>query len=106
MATKIYGASDDLIEIDGDVYEEFGAWSHDQDAQYVAFSNGVLLRIQYTDDGDGIWRITPVSGPTDSVTIAQCAVDDPDHYSDVATITDPLAWVAHANAYATATKKD
>lgn len=53
MSTKVYGASDDLIEIDGDIYEEFGRYNSEGD--YLAFSDGTVLYMVY--DGDGIWRI-------------------------------------------------
>lgn len=102
----IYGALDDLIEIDGDITEEFAAYSNDDEPHYLAASNGVLLRIQYVDEGDdGIWRITPLAG-ADKVRIWQCPVDDYGHYSDIATIDDPLTWVTLANDHARPPKKD
>lgn len=98
---KIHGASDDLIEIDGDIREEFNP-PYDAEHSLVACSNGVLLRIAYTDDGDGIWRITPLLG-ADQVSIWQCPLDDEESYSDIATISGPLVWVALCTDYA---KKD
>ena len=50
----IYGASDDLIEIDGGIEEEFSPG--EDDAAYLAFSDGTVLHIEYTDSG--FWRIT------------------------------------------------
>lgn len=44
MATTIYGASDDLIEVDGDITEEFDAI--EQHPYYLGFSTGVVLRIE------------------------------------------------------------
>ena len=35
MTTKIYGTSDDLIEVEGDIYDEIGA--------YEAQDKGILL---------------------------------------------------------------
>lgn len=101
---RISGASDDLIEVDGDIREEFNP-PYDADSSIVACSNGVLLRIAYTDDSDdGIWRIAPLAG-ADKVQIWQCPADDERNYSDIATIHDPaLAWVALASDHAT--KKD
>ncbi len=86
----IYGASDDLIEVEGDIREEF---SHASDERaYLAFSNGVMLAICY--DQDGVWRITPVT--TDAtVTIAQAPVDDESNYSDRATINADVTWVLY-----------
>ena len=56
--TKIYGASDDLIEIEGQIREEFSGGnerSGDPTADILAFSDGTLLEVLY--DNDGIWRI-------------------------------------------------
>lgn len=52
MGIKITGYSDDLIEIDGDIKEEFEAFD---DRNYLAASDGSILSIEY--DNDGIWRI-------------------------------------------------
>lgn len=55
MKVKITGASDDLIEIEGDIDEEFN--SYDCDNGLMAISDGTLLKVEY--DADGIWRFTP-----------------------------------------------
>jgi hypothetical protein len=58
---KVYGASDDLIELDGnngDVNEEFGVYLDNGEARYLGFSDGTVLRAVY--DEDGIWRLTPI----------------------------------------------
>jgi hypothetical protein len=60
---KFYGSSDDLLEIDGDIYEEF--YVPDDKPFYVALSDGTLLRIHY--DEDAIWRIHLSSEGKDSV---------------------------------------
>ncbi len=58
MATlEIYGASDDLVEVDGDIVEEFNPSG--DDPSYLGFSDGTILKIAY--DNDGIWRIVPVA---------------------------------------------
>lgn len=97
MLVTVHGASDDLIEVRGDLVEEFSP-SYDADQSFVAFSNGALLRVAYTDDGDGIWRITPLAG-AEHVTVWQCPLDDPERYSDVATVSGPVSWVALATDY-------
>lgn len=53
---KVYGASDDLVEIDGDISEEFGRF--DSEGDYLAFSDGTVLKAIY--DEDGIWRMKQV----------------------------------------------
>lgn len=53
--TIVTGASDDLIEIDGELQEEFNSLNCTDGI--MAFSDGTLLRVKYDDDG--IWRFTP-----------------------------------------------
>lgn len=84
---KIYGASDDLIELDGDIYEEFEA---SEGGDLLAFSEGTVLRIRY--DGDGIWRITPVTKGSAALVVEQCPATD-DSGTDTATLTGDVAWV-------------
>lgn len=50
--TMITGASDDLIEIEGEIREEFSAWECKNGV--IACSDGTLLRVSY--DENGIWR--------------------------------------------------
>lgn len=53
----LYGASDDLIEIEGDLREEWGIrLFRDTDVVHVAASTGTLLRFAYAVGG--VWRIT------------------------------------------------
>ena len=53
--TKLYGASDDLIEVEGDCAnaDEF---SGSEKAKYIGFSNGTVASIRYDDRG--VWAIT------------------------------------------------
>lgn len=95
----IYGASDDLIEIDSTNFppEEFNV---DCDTiSVLAFSDGTLLRVRY--DEDGIWRFTPSVVGSANVTTWQCPTDDENIYSDRVTLTgDDLRWVVLANQIA------
>jgi hypothetical protein len=61
MKITITGASDDLIEIDGDFREEFSVNMETAERKgglLLAVSDGTLLRVRYNDDG--IWRITRI----------------------------------------------
>jgi len=61
MSVKITGASDDLIEIEGDISEEWNFYPDNAgDSRLLAFSDGTLLRVNYDDDG--IWRFQKVAG--------------------------------------------
>ena len=62
MGIKIYGASDDLIEIEGDITEEFNVYLQGDQSKVLAFSDGTVVRVAY--DKDGIWRITRLFGGT------------------------------------------
>lgn len=53
---RITGASDDLIEIDGAINEEFS--SYDCKDGLLAVSDGTLIKVEYDDNG--IWRLTPL----------------------------------------------
>jgi len=98
----VYGASDDLIEVEGDIREEFSLSSQgEEEGDLVLFSTGTILRIKYTDNG--IWRITPVVVNIDAtVDIDQAPEEEGDDgvYSDRATVTGDITWVAHGLAYA------
>lgn len=97
----ITGFNDDLIEVDGDISEEFNALDgDDENGSLVAFSDGTLLRIVYPRSG--VWRITPVAAGTAELTIEQAPEDDADNYSDKATVVGDVAWVAHGINWAKA----
>lgn len=50
----VTGGSDDLIEIDGDIREEFNVHMEDDLRFVLGFSEGTLLEVEY--DKDGLWR--------------------------------------------------
>lgn len=87
MSITVYGASDDLVEIEGDITEEFSFYS-DGEERLLAFSDGTLLSIYYDDNG--IWRINRlvtgqslyskvdgdvVSDTNDVVTLSGCTIN-------------------------------
>jgi len=55
MSITIHGASDDLIEIEGEIEEEFNWFPSGEEKRYLAFSDGTILSVYY--DNDGIWRL-------------------------------------------------
>lgn len=57
MATKIYGASDDLIRFEGDISEEVGAFKAGDMPFLVAFDDGTILSVGYGKPEGGIWDI-------------------------------------------------
>ena len=99
MSVTVYGASDDLIEVDGDVTEEFYA-SNDEDLVYLAFSDGTVLKVLF--DAEGIWRITHKRRGSSEVEIIQCPPEQDDVYSDRAVILGGVQWVVYGNQIAEA----
>ncbi|MGC4886602.1 hypothetical protein [Micromonospora sp. DT227] len=87
----VYGSSDDLIEIDGDIREEFG-YHNESKGDLLAFSDGTILRIFHNDSA--IWRITSVARGSSELTIEQVAETDDRRYSDRATLAGAV-WVVH-----------
>ena len=99
---RIYGASDDLIEVEGDISEEFPYYD---EPALLAFSDGTILRVRYDDLG--IWRITPLFKGRARSTYIICNPDpfDDSDYSDQVHLFDeeldePIRWVLHGGQYA------
>ena len=99
MKTKIYGASDDLIEIEGAVEEE----ANHIDAKNIAIkaSDGTQAKITYDENGE--WKIC-VTVEGDKFLQIVCSVgDDAKHsypdaigcssYSDVLVLDEGIEWV-------------
>jgi hypothetical protein len=91
MRVEIYGASDDLIEMEGDFREELDCCG-DDDGRVLAFSDGTALRVRYDDDG--FWRITTIF--RGSANLTKIEATDPDgDYSDRVTLEGDFAWMVH-----------
>jgi hypothetical protein len=92
----VYGASDDLIEIEGAIVEEFTA---EDEADRLIFSDGTVLEIRYTREG--VWRIEDVHRGTARLTVDVAPDGDEDNYSDRATL-EGVTWVIHGGEKASA----
>jgi len=90
MAVTLYGASDDLIEIEGDLEEEFYLINDDH-GDIFAFSDGTLVRVQYTRDG--IWSIQVLTEGTARSNIDRADGADEENYSDRLTLKGEIRWV-------------
>ena len=86
MATSIYGASDDLIEFDGDVRGEVGCYGTDENEHgvLIVLSDGTFLEVKYGKGNQGIWEIRLLKKGELFERIEQCADADADRYSDTA----------------------
>ncbi len=77
---KIYGASDDLLEIEGDFSNEFDV--EPLATTFVGISDGTLLRVSY----DGMWHINVARKSAGTSINMHRATNEDDDYSDIAEI--------------------
>lgn len=91
MTTKVYGASDDLIEFEGDVTGEADHYS-DTDEALAICSDGTVLSLRYGKGGAGIWAITLVRKGHCFACIDLCDDEDAAVYSDMAYFREGLEW--------------
>lgn len=102
MTLKVYGSSDDLIEIEGDITEEFNIYFSDEyntddenSSVLLALSNGLVLNIEYNNIG--LWKISQVWGDSSKTKYVFVATDpNSNNYSDVVLIVDSIEWVTLA----------
>lgn len=95
MATEVYGASDDLIEFEGDVSGEVDCY--DQNTQ-VMFSDGTFMTWHYgkklpgTERESGVWSVEVTTKGTLFDRVEECFDEDAKCYSDTAHFRDGLKW--------------
>lgn len=100
MATRVYGCSDDLIEVDGDVRGEVGYYdSSEESSCMLVMSDGTLLRVWYGKPSGGIWNVQLVHAGALFDRIEQCTDDDATPYSDVAYFRDGMKWAYAAKEW-------
>lgn len=90
----IYGASDDLIEIEGDIREEI--YANDETGNFLAFSDGTILSVNYGKEG--IWRVNRLQAG--SAAMDKIEATDPDgDYTDRVTLRGDIKWVCGGSLY-------
>ena len=101
MGTKIYGSSDDLIEIEGDIDEEIGNYGTDdrETGNLLAFSDGTILDVKYGKPTGGIWAITLLRKGDLFDKIVVCEDEEAKPYSDIAYLKDGIHHVFSAKEY-------
>lgn len=97
MKTKIYGCSDDLIEIEGAVHDEVGCFFHAR--QMINCSDNTKALISY----DGEWKINVLVEGEKYLGKINSVGDDAKHifpdaegcspYSDVLILDEGIEWV-------------
>ena len=82
MMLKIYGCSDDLVEIDGTKYkhDEIGCFDHDV---WIRFTDGTVIRVGYPKDGLAVWWIEVEKQGTAEQRLTVCMDEDAQIYSDI-----------------------
>ncbi len=98
VKTKIYGASDDLIEIEGAISDEHDGYDF---SGTVVASDGTTAKLKY--DKDGQWKFALVKAGEKFVRIIDAVGDDKKHteadakdcsaYSDVLVLEDGIEWI-------------
>jgi len=95
MSTKVYGHSDDCVEVEGDVDGEV-AYPRKTTQTYqgvlLAFSDGTFLEVKYHKAGIAVWGITVVKKGSLFDHIDYCTDEDDVNPSDVAYFKDGLQW--------------
>lgn len=98
IMTTLTGASDDLIELDGDITEEFARYNSKGD--YLAFSDGTVLLARY----EGIWKFSLLyRGDKFEAKDEGCLDEDT---NDVVMFKDGLKWVIVGPEIARSSKKN
>jgi len=100
MATKVSGASDDLIEVDGDICGEVGFFCGTHaEVCLLFFSDGTILAVSYGKLVQGIWEVKLIAKGSQFIRIEPCMDADADPYSDVAEFADGLKWAYAATQW-------
>ncbi len=90
---KVYGASDDLIEIEGDFSAEVNDTQADG-TKVLAFSDGSMIEVNYNEAG--LWhfdiRIEGTSKPKKTFWATD---SDGDNYSDIIEFEGTVAWAVY-----------
>lgn len=99
--TRVYGASDDLIEFEGDFTGEVGCYGTDDDERgvLVVLSDGSLLEVKYGKGGRGIWAVSLLRKGSLLERIDQCDDEDAKVYSDVAHFNPGITWAYAATKW-------
>lgn len=78
---RIYGCSDDLVEIEGSYCDEIGCFEPDV---RIWFSDGTIIRVGYPKrPGLAVWKIEIEKDGTAERTLTVCEDEDAEIYSDV-----------------------
>lgn len=93
--TTIYGASDDLIEFDGEYHGEVGTYGTDDGEKGVLIfvSDGSVLEVKYNKLDLGIWGIRLIASGHLFDRIDPCMDPDAKTHSDTAYFRPGVKWI-------------
>ena len=79
---KVYGTSDDLVELEGSKYQENEIGCYGSDV-IIAFDDGAVIRVSYGKPEGAIWEITLLKRGTAGNAVFICYDEDDGIYSDI-----------------------
>ena len=79
---KVYGTSDDLVEIENSKYKEDEIGCYDHDVR-IRFLDGTVIRVGYPKDGLAIWWVEIEKQGTAEYKLTVCDDEDERIYSDI-----------------------
>ena len=79
---KVYGASDDLVEIENSKYKEDEIGCYDHDVR-IRFLDGTVIRVGYPKEGLAIWWVEIEKQGTAEYKLTICDDEDARIYSDI-----------------------
>jgi hypothetical protein len=107
MKTRIYGSSDDLVEVDGEIYDEYGNYNQAEKGILIKASDGTRAVIKYSEDGE--WKVEIKDKGNLFEKVIESVGDDNEHtdedakecssYSDVIVFLEGLEWIEVGNAH-------
>lgn len=84
MKTKVYGMSDDLVEIETEQniypYDEIGCFDS---MVRILFTDNTIILVEYGKGGKGIWKIEVTHKGDAKQKLTICDDEDADIYSDI-----------------------
>ena len=86
---KVYGCSDDLVEIENSTYKEDEIGCYDSDVR-IRFLDGTVIRVGYSKPSLAVWWIEVEKQGTANQMLTICEDEEADIYSDVFVIDSEI----------------
>ena len=88
---RVYGVSDDLVEIEGAKYPDDEIDCFDKDV-LIGFTDGTVIRVGYPKENLAVWWIEIEKTGGAAYAMNRCDDQDAEIYSDVFSINSEVAW--------------